>query len=294
MGKTPSGRERLSIHKLPSALGRWEDIAALIARKRVAVFLDYDGTLTPIVARPELAVLADDMREIVRCLSELCLVAVVSGRDRIDVQNMVQIETLFYAGSHGFDIAGPEGMHIQYEHGGDFLTSLDRVERELEKMLSGIEGMLIERKKYSIAVHVRGVAAEYEAQVEDVVDAALARALDLRKGLGKKVFEIQPRIEWHKGKAVLWLLEVLKLEGTDVVPVYIGDDVTDEDAFRALSDQTDHAHYARHGIGGIGIIVSETPRPTAARYSLKNTDEVQTFLRKLSVALESQLAKDVQ
>lgn len=263
--------------QLPSALDQWEDIARLMTGKQVAVFLDYDGTLTPIVARPELAVLGEDMRQAVRVLSELCPVAIVSGRDRIDVQTMVQIETIFYAGSHGFDIAGPEGMQTQYEQGGDFLASLDRVERELQKALSGIagiEGMLIERKKYSIAVHVRNVAPEYEPQVEQVVDAAVARSSDLRKGLGKKVFEIQPRIEWHKGKAVLWLLEALKLDRPGVVPVYIGDDVTDEDAFLVLADRT-----------GIGILVAETPRPTAARYRLKNTDEVQTFLYQLSMTL---------
>ena len=260
--------------QLPSALDQWEDIAAVIAKKRVAIFLDYDGTLTPIVARPELAVLADDMREAVHVLSELCPVAIVSGRDRIDVQNMVQIETLFYAGSHGFDIAGPKGMQVQYEQGGDFLASLDRVERELEQALSAIEGMLIERKKYSIAVHVRNIAPAYEPQVERVVDVAIARSSDLRKGRGKKVFEIQPRLEWHKGKAVLWLLEALKLDETDVVPVYIGDDVTDEDAFLVLADRT-----------GIGVVVAETLRPTAARYGLKNTEEVRIFLGKLSEVL---------
>jgi trehalose-phosphatase len=88
----------------------------------------------------------------------------------------------------------------------------------------------------------------------------------LRKGYGKKIFELQPRLDWHKGKAVLWLLQALALNSTEVVPLYIGDDVTDEDAFVALADC------------GIGIVVAEAPRPTSAQYALKNPDEVRAFL----------------
>ena len=269
--------------ELPSALGPCDDIRAEIASqlkgKRLAVFLDYDGTLTPIFARPELAVLAENMRETVRRLAELCSVAIVSGRDRLDVQQLVQLESLIYAGSHGFDIAGPEGRAIQFEQGSSFLVSLDRAEQELLKALLGLDGTRVERKKFSIAVHFRGVAQYDEGRVEPIVDAVLARHPDLRKGLGKKVFELQPGIDWHKGKAVLWLLEALGLNADDVVPVYIGDDVTDEDAFQALAGQTEHAQR------GVGIVVAETPRPTAAQYSLKDTDEVQAFLYQLSVAL---------
>ncbi len=86
---------------------------------------------------------------------------------------------------------------------------------------------------------------------------------------GKKVFELQPNIEWDKGKAVMWLLEALGLEGETVRPIYIGDDRTDEDAFRALEQH------------GIGILVSGQSQPTAARYSLKNPSEVERFLREL-------------
>ena len=268
--------------ELPSVLDQWGDIASQLKGKRLVVFLDYDGTLTPIAARPELAVLADNMRETVRSLAELCPVAIVSGRDRLDVQQLVQIESLIYAGSHGFDIAGPEGRAIQFEQGSGFLAGLDQVEQELLKALSGVDGARVERKKFSIAVHFRGVPQHDEERVESIVDAVLARYPDLRKGLGKKVFELQPGIDWHKGKAVLWLLETLGLNADDVVPVYIGDDVTDEDAFRSLTGQTEDAQHATHGIG---IVVTEVPRPTAAQYRLKNTDEVQTFLHQLSVAL---------
>jgi trehalose-phosphatase len=87
---------------------------------------------------------------------------------------------------------------------------------------------------------------------------------------GKKVYELLPDIDWDKGEAVLWLLETLGLERGKVRPIYVGDDRTDEDAFRAL------------GQCGVGILVSEQPRPTAARYSLKDPAEVERFLRELT------------
>jgi trehalose-phosphatase len=104
------------------------------------------------------------------------------------------------------------------------------------------------------------------------MDAAAARHPELRRISGKKVYELLPDIDWDKGKAVAWLLETLGLESRSggIRPIYIGDDSTDEDAFRALEQR------------GIGILVSEQSQPTAARYSLKNIDEVERFLRTLT------------
>jgi alpha,alpha-trehalase len=256
--------------ELASALDRWEELGPYLREKRPAVFLDYDGTLTPIVARPELAVLAEEMRRTVRMLAARCPVAIVSGRDRTDVQRLVRIEGLIYAGSHGFDIAGPD---LTYEQGHDFLASLDRAEHNLLRSLSGVDGARVERKKFSIAVHFREVPPQHTARLEPIVDAVLRRCPDLRKSLGKKVFELRPAIDWHKGKAVLWLLEALGFAGTDALPVYIGDDVTDEDAFSAVAGR------------GLGILVAKAPRVTAAGYRLKNTAEVRIFLHKLTTVL---------
>lgn len=256
----------LPSENLPSALDCRAEITARLENKRLVVFLDYDGTLTPIVARPELAVLSEDTRRIVQELATRCPVAIVSGRDRADVQRLVQLDTIFYAGSHGFDIAGPQGMHLQYEQGIEFLPVLDQAEKELRRRLAPIVGALVERKKFSIAVHFRGVAPRDEGAVEKIVDTVLTRQPRLRKGYGKKIFELQPRLDWHKGKAVLWLLQALALNTTEVVPLYIGDDLTDEDAFVALADC------------GIGIVVAEAARPTSAQYALKNPDEVRAFL----------------
>jgi trehalose 6-phosphate phosphatase len=255
--------------ELPSALDRWEEIARRLQSRRVTAFLDYDGTLTPIVDRPEHALLSEDMRRTVGALADRCPVAIISGRDRADVQRLVQIDTIVYAGSHGFDIVGPQGMQTRYEHGTDFVPILDRTEQELRQRLAAVKGVLVEHKKFCIAIHVRGLDQADEGAVEAIVDDVLAGHPELRKGYGKKVFELQPGLDWHKGHAVRWVLHALGLDGPDVLPLYIGDDRTDENAFKALRER------------GIGIVVAESSRPTWASYLLKNPGEVHLFLRQL-------------
>ena len=263
---------KAKVTDLPSALDRADEIEKLANEKRVAVFLDYDGTLTPIVERPEDATLADKTRQAVRKLAEQCTVAVISGRDLKDVQQLVGVKNIFFAGSHGFDIAGPDDWQLQSEKGSKFLPALGEAEQELRARLQGIQGSLVERKKFSIAVHFRQVADDRVEQVEHIVDRVLNDHKGLRKGFGKKVFELQPEIDWHKGKALQWLLEALDLNDTDVLPIYLGDDVTDEDAFEVLRDR------------GIGIFVKGEggPHETAARYTLEDPDEVREFLLALA------------
>jgi trehalose 6-phosphate phosphatase len=255
---------------LPSALGRLEEISAFVGNRRLALFLDYDGTLTPIVSHPEDALLSEAMRFVLRLLADRCTVAIVSGRDLRDVQGLVGIEEVFYAGSHGFEITGPKGWGLKSQQGREFLPLLDQAERELHGYLEKIPGAVIERKRFSIAVHYRLVGADDISTVAETVDRVAADHRELRKGHGKKVFELQPRIDWHKGKAVLRLLEEVTTKPNEVVPLYIGDDLTDEDVFQVLEDR------------GIGIIVREGSRPTAARYALENPGEVHLFLEALT------------
>lgn len=257
-GPAPSG--------LPSALAAFADLARRLRGKPPVLFLDYDGTLTPIVARPHLAVLSESVRGTLSEWADRWPVAIVSGRDRADVQRLVGIDRLIYAGSHGFDIRGP---HLSSERGAAFLADLGTAERALRKGLASISGALLERKRYSLAVHVRGLAADAAVAVESAVDAVLSRCTRLRKGTGKMVFELLPRLDWNKGKAVLHILETLGTAGTEGLPIYIGDDRTDEDAFMALAGR------------GVGILVAETPRETAAYYTLRDPDEVHRFLRRL-------------
>lgn len=260
-------------HTLPLALDHLEAIAGKITGKRLAVFLDYDGTLTPTVEHPELAVLAPSMRDAVGALAACCPVAVISGRDRADVHARVGLDDLIYAGSHGFDIAGPLGREIHRREGAEFETLLAQAEASLRRRLEDIEGILIEPKAVSVAVHYRQVADGDVPAVKAAVETILAEHAELRVTPGKKVFEIQPRLDWDKGRAVLWLLESLGLDGEDATPVYLGDDITDEDAFRALKGR------------GVSILVETPPgggeegmRESAADYRLASPDEAERLL----------------
>ena len=254
---------------IPSALKYVQEIAR--RTDRPAIFLDYDGTLTPIVSHPENALLSDSTRQALQELVLQAPVAILSGRDLDDVRQRVNIGAIVYAGSHGFDIAGPRRM--RKEMAAEFLPKLDMVEKELGKQLGGIPGAIVERKRFSIAAHYRNVNESDVHKVERAVSEVAARHRELRKMDGKKVYELLPDIDWDKGKAVLWLLEIPGLERAKVRPIYIGDDRTDEDAFRALEKS------------GTGILVSQQPRPTAASYSLKDPTEVERFLRELVAAL---------
>ena len=251
---------------LPSALEHVKKIAG--HRGRPAVFLDYDGTLTPIVSHPQDAWLADSIRETLQELAGCVPVAILSGRDLDDVRGRVHVDGIVYAGSHGFDIAGAGGLRM--ELGVAYLSVLDAAETELREALDEIPGAQLERKHFSVAAHYRNVNENDASAVARAVDGVAAKHQELRRIDGKKVYELLPRIEWDKGKAVMWLLEALGLEHENVRPIYIGDDNTDEDAFRALKQR------------GVGILVSEQSESTAARYSLRDPAEVERFLQALT------------
>jgi alpha,alpha-trehalase len=266
--------QRRGTSKLPSAVNRIGEIIRWLEGNKTALFLDYDGTLTPIVERPEQAYLAPEMRAILKTVAERSTVAIVSGRGLKDVQERVALEGLYYAGSHGFEIDGPGQERIRNEKGCEALPALNEAENELRRLLTDIQGALVERKKYSVAVHYRRVAAGQVEMVEDKVDVVLQRHSGLRKGRGKKVFELQPDVDWDKGRAVLWLMERLGLHSEAVRPIYIGDDVTDEDAFRVMQKQ------------GVGIVVhGGEERHSYASYGLVDPEEVLTFLENLSAAI---------
>src|SRR4051794_43995 len=137
---------------LPNALDRWPEIAARLAGRRPALFLDYDGTLSPIAPRPELATLPEATRELLARLSKRMPVAVLSGRGREDVAALVGLPDLIYAGSHGFDIAGPA---LRYELDEVIPRTIAAAAERLQADLAGIPGVLVEPKRFAVAVHYR-------------------------------------------------------------------------------------------------------------------------------------------
>lgn len=263
--------------KLPHALENKQEIIQKLRGHKPILFLDYDGTLSHIVKDPDKALLTDSMRQVLAKLAEKATVAVVSGRDRADVQQKVALQQVVYAGSHGFDIEGPNGLALQYEEGLKVQPDLDEATSRLEQQLGHIAGARVERKKYAIAVHYRNVA---DAEVDTVITAVkeeLARHKNLKGGGGKKIMELKPAIDWHKGRATEWLLEKLNPKQEKIMPIFIGDDLTDEDGLKAV-------HYA-----GIGILAGEHGENTWAHYRLADVEEVEEFLQQLYQELEKNI-----
>jgi trehalose 6-phosphate synthase/phosphatase len=244
----------------------------LAQRPAVALFLDYDGTLTPIVNRPEDARLSEATR---KTLAEAARtpnldVVVVSGRALEDVRTMVGVNGLTYVGNHGFEIEGP-GLAYRHEGAEAFRARLDRAADELGTI--GVEGGWVERKGLTLSYHLRQVAVGERDRAQRLAEAVLRRRR-LRVTSGALVVEGRPTVDWHKGRAVLHVL--VHRHGADwparIRALYIGDDVTDEDAFGSL-----------RGIGR-SIRVSPLPPaiPTAADFRLPDPEAVVHLLRWLA------------
>jgi len=237
-------------------------------KKKLVFFLDYDGTLTPIVGRPEWAILSAEMRSVVRRLAKEYTVAIVSGRMRQDVENLVKIKGLFYAGSHGFDILGPKFSLVE-PRAKKVIPLISRIIGKLKKELKGIPGALVEEKKFSVAVHYRLVASKHLAKIKRAVNAVIKKHTAVRLMRGKKVYEILPDIEWDKGKAIRWIMQALKLSWDQVSAIYIGDDTTDEYAFRTIKTR------------GTPVLVAKKPRVSAADFQLFSVEEVKKLFEKI-------------
>jgi len=240
-----------------------------LAKKKPVFFLDYDGTLTPIVSRPDLAVISEEMKATVVELSEKFTTAIVSGRMREDVQKLAGVENIVYSGSHGFDILGPNISMIM-PAAKEAIPIVDKLSKQLKKELGDIKGILFEEKKFSLAVHYRLVEDEFQvAKIKEAVDEAVKEYSTLRVMCGKKVFEILPAFDWNKGKAIRWIMQTLKISWNDVSVVYIGDDTTDEDAFRAVRTR------------GAGILVSDKLKESMADFQVSTPDEVMKLFKKV-------------
>lgn len=258
---------KLAISKLSDALERHDEILNSMGAKHPAIFLDYDGTLTPIVENPENATLSNEMHQIIESLSELCTVAIISGRDLNDVRSMVGLDSIYYAGSHGLDIAGPDH---EKQVGVDALPALEKIEKESLKKAENWKGVRIERKEFVVAIHYRQADEETSEKVLSYARKVADENEELKLVENKKVVELRPDIAWNKGKAIEYLMEELTENPEDVLPIFIGDDVTDEDGFEFLIDR------------GIGIVTGDHGKPSYARYKLEDTEEVQKFLFQIS------------
>lgn len=239
--------------------------------RKVFLFLDFDGTLSPIVNNPSEASISREMKNTVEQCAEAFHVAIVSGRDLNDLRERIRINDIIYAGSHGFRIKGPEGLKMKHRKSQEIIPDLVDIASDLKDEIGEkISGVYVERKTFAIAVHYRNVDERLLPDIEHAIRKILKKYPDMKTGTGKKIIEIKPALDWNKGRAVEWILESLGLkDDPGIMPMYIGDDITDEDAFRSI--------YFK----GIGILVGHHGKHSAAHYRLKNVDEVSAFLRKL-------------
>ncbi|PIQ91104.1 MAG: trehalose-phosphatase [Candidatus Omnitrophica bacterium CG11_big_fil_rev_8_21_14_0_20_41_12] len=249
-----------------------EKIQQDLKGKYLFLFLDCDGTLAAIADTPDQAIISQRTKKLLSLLSQKknCRIAVVSGRSLDDIKKKVGLKNIIYSGNHGFQIDGPKIKHELVVPGG-YKEVLRRIRVELKKKLSDVRGVLVEDKKLSLALHFRLAALKQLPLIRSVFSRSTAPYLKnnkIRIKPGKKVLEVGPPLAWNKGKIVLWLLarQAALSKKQRIIPVYIGDDVTDEDAFKALKNN------------GLTIFVG-AGNNSQAKYYLKDVQDVYNFLK---------------
>jgi alpha,alpha-trehalase len=257
-------------------LANWSDIQERIRQAlKVCLFFDYDGTLTPIVSRPDLALCPPGVRRDLAALqgSSHVFVAIISGRSLEDLYGRIGIPGITYVGNHGLEIRNPAGIHKKNLSSGR-QKEIRRIAKYLKTALGNLPGILFEDKESILAVHYRQVPKALQEKVfragEEIGKEWGNR---WRVTRNKMVFEIQPRVEFHKGLAIRDLLKGMPESG--LLPFYFGDDRTDEDAFRFLEGK------------GITVFIGPPETPSAAEYFLETPEEVAEFLKRFRAARPS-------
>ena len=254
---------------MPHLLNVWPRVGRqLAAASRVLLLLDYDGTLSPIAGRPDLAVLPPETRDLMRLIHrrESYTLGIVSGRGLADVAAMVDFPGLIYAGNHGLEIQGP-GLDFVHPEAEQLRPELDAILEALRERLSGIAGASVEGKGLTLSVHYRLTPEELRPQVHAGFDAVLAEVGDgdrVRITQGKEILEVRPNVAWDKGRAIARIAATFPPE---TLPVFFGDDLTDEDGFAAV-----------HELNGISVFVGTARQPTRALYRLDSPKEVAEIL----------------
>lgn len=253
----------------------WNGVSKKIDKNNLVIFLDFDGTLTPIVSIPKKAVLPEAAKKLLTKMSENpdIKLAFVSGRRIEDIKSKIKIKKAVYSGNHGFQLEGPK---IKFEPviASGYRMVVDRIKCDLEKKIAHIQGAFIEDKGVILSLHYRLVDKKKIVELKTIFHKAVISHLtnhriEIREG--KMVLEVRPPEEWDKGSIVMWLLakKFFSFKGGSVLPIYIGDDKTDEDAFKALRDQA------------LTIRVGKS-RTSAAHYYLKDVKQVHDLLSRIA------------
>ena len=215
-----------------------EAIADRLSHSPFLVALDIDGTLAPIAPTPEQAAVPPATRQTLERLTRLpnVNVAFVTGRAAADGRRLVAVPDSWTIGNHGIEVVDPNGALRVNAAAQAYVPAMARAVELLRDGLGRFPGVLVEDKRWTVSVHVRLAKPEVVPNVERAVEL-IGRELGLRELHGKKILELRPPIDIHKGIALLDLAETLGVFRGDVMTgslLYAGDDRTDEDAFRVL------------------------------------------------------------
>ena len=242
-------------------------IDRITSQRRIILLLDYDGTLVPIKKKPSLAVLSASMHKLLKKLAAHSNfdVIIVTGRSYPDIKKLIGTKNIIYISNHGFQISG---NRIKWIHTGAKrnLTILKKILLLLNRDLKPFAKTFVEDKKLTLSVHFRNEKNNLIPFVKKIAAKSIQPFQEnIIKTTGKKVIEIRPKINWDKGKAALKILAMLQHRKNKNSIICIGDDKTDEDAFRALRSKAITVHVGSN-------------QNTQAHYYLHNTKEVKTFL----------------
>ncbi len=253
-----------------SLWSQWPRLRESFAGKNAVLFLDFDGTLAPIVADPSQARIPAATREALAQLacSPRVVVGIVSGRQLAELRRLVGLRNICYVGSHGLEWVLSGGRpHLRAAPAQR--RRIRQIADELSRALRGLPGILIERKIASVTAHYRNAKPWHtRTALAEVRRVARQQAPRLKLLEGKKVIEFLPAGAISKGAAVRALLARLRPRGRLPLVVYFGDDATDESVFRCLRKND------------LGVFVGK-PRRTTARFYLRSPREVCEFLQQL-------------
>jgi len=253
-------------HPLPDLVSEIE--ARTPSASLISLFLDFDGTLVPISGDPAAPRLDPAAADTLRLLSShnYLVTTIISGRAIEDLYTRIRLEGLIYAGNHGLEIFGRQFRFVEPVASAR-REALERLSEELTLELQPLPGAIVEFKGLTASVHYRLAAEADWPEIQQTVYAATARNGALfRVNPGRKVFDIVPRTNWHKGAAVEWINR--HLGEKEILTVYLGDDASDEDAFCILPDAV--------------TIKVGAAAATCARYMLSGPAAVHEFLLRLA------------
>jgi len=255
-------------------LDEWPRIKSKIKKKRIILLLDYDGTLSVIVSKPSKTTPNKEIKLILKSLAKKknIYLAIVSGRKLKDVEKLIQIKGIWYVGNHGLEMKSPASKLI-YPRGTQFKRLMKEIKKKLNKKIRKIKGALIEDKALTLTLHYRAVRKKDLYNLKEIfgiICNPYLRAKRIKIRQGKKCWEIRPPLNWDKGKAVKKILSSFKRKTP--FPIYLGDDTTDEDAFRVVKKK------------GLAVFIGK-PKHSYADYFLNSVSEVKRFLERIEKAL---------